>query len=1489
MQLSKDAGFRCAPTDIRGLPGVEMDIRVEGDHIWMRVNRLEGIRPPKPSDWAVDLFRISDSPSGAAPAVDEAALQRRINGDTANQPPERHEEIETDLRSRSDEALLQYCQLWEAWAAGERPRRKTISLYGDLFALKHQVEAEETAKPTEVVWGIGIATWEMSFDGSSFPFEYPMLTQAVEIAIDSRTMALEVRPRATNTRFEMDVFVACQVIGAADIERSGREHLARQADRPVSPFDPGSYADVLKLAATNLDSEGAYQEVLASGDPIPKAGPHLVVTDSWMLFPRRRTNNYLIEDLARLQTKIRSGCEIPAGPLALVSPPSNEAVIFEPVNFRGISSRGSSGHGQEPEELYFPLAYNTEQVTIVHRLKRAAGVTVQGPPGTGKTHTIANIICHYLATGKRVLVTSRGEPALKVLQSKIPEEVRSLTVALLTNDREGMRQFQASIESIQHRVSQLIPEETQQQIHVLRQAIGRAHAELGAIDRRVDEIALSQLSEIEVDGVFMRAQKMAELVMDGEAHHNWFDDVLSLAAEHAPPLNDAEAGRLRECRRKLGRDLCYVHSTTPNADELPTPEEIAELHNVLVQMKQADQLVRTGEILALKSLTQEVVAAARDLLADVERARTLAEEIESFGAEWPHELRTKCRLPTFAAEREALEALFDDIDRVAVARAEILKRPIVFPEEALTLPKVREAVVRGAQTGKPFAMVALGVADAKQHLSMVRVAGLAPTGSDDWAHIQKYLDLHIQIISLVARWNEFAVTLSLPQLVGGIGSLRHIEVTAMTARKAHQLATAFDTLLPKRAERVFELSPTRQLLGRSDDLQSVYNQLWHHVARADLSKAAASLSTLQGKLAGKDGPVSATLRSLIEDDLGNPGIDANQVIAKFAGATAELRRLAGLSVELATVRDHARLFAGAGAVKLATRLCNQPVGSNGEDTTFPAGWQQARTWARIRAHLGSIDGRQELLTMGARRRSLEDGLARLYRDVVSKAAWLATKKNATPLVLQALAGYATAIRRIGQGTGPNAIRYRRDARESMYDAAGAVPCWIMSHAKISESMPADIGTFDLVIVDEASQSDLWALPAIVRGKKILVVGDDKQVSPDGGFISSQRINDLKNRFLADQPFGVEMTPEKSLYDLAARVFAAEQVMLREHFRCVPAIIAYSNRVFYKGGIQPLRIPKASERIDPPLVDIHVPNGMRDRHDRNRLEAEVIAAEISSLIADPCFDNRSIGVVSLLGMDQAKYVDTVVRERCRTVDLMSRNFECGDARTFQGSERDIMFLSMVVDPINSRAIAGNMYEQRFNVAASRARDRMYLVRSVSAADLSEKDLRLTLLRHFDKPVISDDLEADNLIDKCESGFERDVFLHLMKNGYRVIPQVKTGAYRIDMVVEGADDMRLAIECDGDEFHGPDRWQHDMNRQRVLERAGWTFWRCFASTWSLRKEEVFGELRERLAAMGIEPIGSMDRVPSLVEKRTWHPPATEGSDEVDAVLNAAVAAA
>lgn len=1468
-RLAHTKEFLKRRSDLAGLPGVEFDLSVEGDHVWLRVQRLQASKPPGLDERFKGLIRVSDDPNGAKPSIDEVAFKARLASAAAGKTPEECAELERRGRSVLEKALAQYTPLWEAWAEGERPRRRSIDLYGELFAIKHQLEAEETANPTELVWGVGIATWQLKWQESPekavvVDFEYPLLTQQMEIGLDEATMALYLRPRATDTRYEGDAFAACLGRSATEVERVARERLARSEERPVTPFDPGSYSDVLKLAARNLDSQGSYRPLPEGENGIPPPGEHLVVTDAWALFVRPRSNNYLLDDLHRLKQRLVGGCEIPEGPAALVTVPSDEPVPFANIQFRGLSSRGGGGGG-EVRELYFPLPYNQEQETIIRQLEQAPGVVVQGPPGTGKTHTIANIICHYLATGRRVLVTSKGEPALKVLQDKIPEEVRPLTVALLASDREGLRQFESAINTIQARVSQLNPELTRQNIEDYRSQIDRAHAELAAIDRRLDEIALAQLAEVDIDGQPMRAQKLAELLVSGQAEHGWFDDAITLAPEHAPPLSEYEAGRLREARRKLGKDLVYVKVCVPAADDLPLPAEVAQLHNVLVRIHDIDRQVDQGTLLSLKATTPEVLEAARQLLEAINSAIGVHAEIEELGEPWPHELRLKCRLASLHAERSALEALFDEITALTEARAAFLQRPVEVPPGALTSAKVREAVQRAAGTGKPFGLMSFGNGDVKKAVSEIKVTGLPPASVDDWRHVKRFFDLDLRVNSFVTRWNQFAPTLAAPKLEGGVSELHRIEKVASAARKAHRLATHHDVVLVHLAEKVFARAPVKHLNGTSEELATVRAQLMAHLTKADLARAATQLSTLKAKLAGTSGPVSEELVAFTDRVLGNAGLDAERVAADYARLIAELRRVQALKPELAFVREAAARLERAGAPKLAARVRSIAVPQNGEDRVFPATWRQAWTWARVKGHLEQIEAREELKDLSARRRGLEQGLSKLYRQMVVQAAWLGTKRNASPRVLQALQGYATAIHRIGQGTGPNATRYRRDARHHMTSAAGAVPCWIMSHAKVSESMPADIGAFDLVIVDEASQSDLWALPAVLRGKKILVVGDDKQVSPDGGFIPAQRIQELRDRFLTDQPFKEEMTPEKSLYDLAARVFAAHQVMLREHFRCAPPIIAYSNRVFYKGAIQPLRIPKGTERIDPPLVDVYIEGGLRDRRNCNRAEAEFIAREIAALLDDERFAGRTLGVVSLLGMEQAKLVDSLVRSKCDAAELLHRRFECGDARTFQGSERDIMFLSMVVDPHDCRALSGNMFEQRFNVSASRARDRMYLVRSVEVKHLSERDLRLTLLQHFDKPIVADKGESETLIDRCESGFEREVYTALVQRGYRVVPQVRTGAYRIDMVVEGVGDVRMAIECDGDEFHGPDRWPYDMSRQRVLERAGWTFWRCFASTWQLRKEEVLAELIERLTAMGIEPVGAVQRAPELVEKR------------------------
>lgn len=181
--------------------------------------------------------------------------------------------------------------------------------------------------------------------------------------------------------------------------------------------------------------------------------------------------------------------------------------------------------------------------------------------------------------------------------------------------------------------------------------------------------------------------------------------------------------------------------------------------------------------------------------------------------------------------------------------------------------------------------------------------------------------------------------------------------------------------------------------------------------------------------------------------------------------------------------------------------------------------------------------------------------------------------------------------------------------------------------------------------------------------------------------------------------------------------------------------------------------------------------------------------------------------------------------------------------------------MVDDARQLHARTDRASAQRFNVAASRARDRMYLFRSFRREDIRNPgDLRGLLLDHFRNPIMQDCRQVNSLRELCDSDFEERVFDALVERGYRVTPQVPAGGFRLDMVVEGSDNRRLAIECDGARYHGPDRYFEDLNRQRVLERAGWTFWRCWGANFYRDPERVLADLFETLEEMGIEPIGN-----------------------------------
>jgi hypothetical protein len=498
------------------------------------------------------------------------------------------------------------------------------------------------------------------------------------------------------------------------------------------------------------------------------------------------------------------------------------------------------------------------------------------------------------------------------------------------------------------------------------------------------------------------------------------------------------------------------------------------------------------------------------------------------------------------------------------------------------------------------------------------------------------------------------------------------------------------------------------------------------------------------------------------------------------------------------------------------------------------------------------------------RRTVVSALAETLRELAAEKAWTKLATGATPRQRQALGAYLAAVRAVGSGAGKRSGRHQQDARAAMAEAFSAVPCWIMPTSRVPEAMPSELALFDLVIIDEASQSDISALPVMMRGKQVLVVGDDKQVSPSH-FVQEEIILQHRRTLLAKQPFAPLLAPDKSIYDLFSGVLPNASIMLREHFRCVAPIIAWSNANYYHDKMVPLRMPPAAERLDPPLVDLLVEDGAME-DDVNKAEAAVIAREIAAIVNDPAMAHKTIGVVTLPSKEtQSLLIKDAIDQAIPHGAYLNHKILVGPPARFQGSERDIMFVAMTWDGNGGGPSDKPEFHQRFNVAMSRARDRMILVRSIPDTSLRSGTLLANVVRHFqDEPLAG--APGQHGMGKCQTDLERDVFAALVSQGYQVHAQVGPRHARIDLVVEGPDGQRLALECDGDLASSTlvqgdtwmSRWQATTARQRVLERAGWTFFRITAAAWYLDPTTTLDKVMAALEAAGVRRTGEQAHV-------------------------------
>ena len=1482
---------------LQSLPGIHLNENgsESGDEIWLVVERMHERQAPE-ADNAVlrpwiqmaqtpmeepRLLEVTDGTSLISAGTHRPAqepISRTENEDKPGIGPKDTVLLSDYARSAEVRALFgAYVQgRWRPWAEEEKLRRRTIRLYAQLFTLKQQLEGGIVEAQLEVVWGVGLGIWNCQGTAVS----YPLVAQLAEILLNPVTAEIEIRPRDMDARLELDWYASVDNPGVAGLEKAAKEFFGQengQEKKTFSPFDRGTFEPLLRSAVSHLDANGIYwpNETKAEDRTPPRADDKLRVTDTWVLFARPRTQSIFLQDLEKLKKAVgdvHDEEEFPPAVEAIVTDPSPENPVVELPMFRGVSASyhgdagAVSGH-KKIRDLYFPKPFNDEQVRIIQLLDVSDGVVVQGPPGTGKTHTIANVICHYLAEGKRVLVTSMKDPALAVLQEQLPQEIRPLAISLLSSEQAGLKQFEHAIHKIASEVQSIDRGGTARAIAHLEESIDALHGRLAAIDRKIGEWASHNLTKISLDSEEIDPQDAAREVAGNDGQFEWLPDRLGIAPEYAPQFTDAEILALREARKILGRDIDYLGASLPQLVAFPDSLAILEVHRDLSRFEKLKQELELGEVPPLIDSSEPTLTAAGELHGKVAELHVIRGEVHRGGNAWAVTLRGRLYGDGNGNGNEMLvllEALGAELEKAATWRKKFIERPVHAAPDSEIDKELVEAITNLSESRRPFGLIGLfGKSEQKSRLDSIRVLGRTPDDSDTWKHVGEYLAMLRHLRALAIRWDALARELELPLLQRG----RPEDCLTAAAHYAFYLKVKLLVHVEKdvcaRASRLFPRWPgLRELSESAERLIELDKALHHHITRNRLAKVWITKERFQKVLEGKSGRVIEDIRRFLAQSLGNPAVPDAEMQAAWSALMAELSRIHGLGTHLSTVGAICGKIDMSGAPKYAAAL-RTPLESV-VDSLLPDNWRQAWRLRRLATHLESIDAREELKTLTKARRDVENDLSRAYRDVVVKRTWLKLAENASPSIRAALQTYLAAIQKIGKGTGKRAVRYRQDARLAASRANPAVPCWIMPHYRVSESLPPDLGCFDLVVIDEASQSDLNALPSLLRAEKVLIVGDDKQVSPEGVGLEEEKVRSLMTRFLGNQveTYRPQMSPERSIYDLFKVVFATSAVMLKEHFRCVAPIIEYSKREFYNHELRPLRLPKTSERLDPPLIDVVVEDGFR-KGDVNLPEARFIIGEIKQIVADPGMAGRSIGVVSLLADKQALAIWDRLTDEIGPETMQRHQIACGDARTFQGKERDIMFLSMVSAPNEIGApLSRDTFAQRFNVAASRARDRMYLVRSVELENLSAADrLRRGLISHFATPFAQDEIRVEDLRKLCESPFERELYDLLVERGYWVTPQVCVGQYRIDMVVEGHNDVRQAIECDGDKYHGAEKWADDMQRQRNLERAGWVFWRCFASAFFRRRNDVLGDLLKTLADRGIEPIGG-EKAPKSV---------------------------
>ena len=1175
-----------------------------------------------------------------------------------------------------------------------------------------------------------------------------------------------------------------------------------------------------------------------------------------VIFVRKRTAGLsttlddIIEDLESETSEVPMGL----GRIMGIEAPETEDV--HPNDVINESDQFSPIQRSRPEIL-FTKPTNSEQIEIATRVDNAKSIIVQGPPGTGKTHTIANLLGHLLSEGKTVLVTAHTTKALRVLREQVDEVLQPLCISVLHRDSKSQGQLEHVAQEIVYRLSRSDPGNLRCEAASLRVQRTTLLKTTEGLKLKLRAAKNSEFDPVVFNSKEMPPIQVAKLLKQREDTDSWIPSPIE--PNSLCPLSELEISDIYALHRNMTPDdEGELAVNQPDIATLINPSDfelLATENKRLAILAECHRPDLWDENLVNKPTADEV----RQLYERVQRAEKTLRGDEQWLYEvlyagwmgttetWDDLLSTMRSLGAYAGDSSQFVNKYGpklpedcDIDDFISTVGQVVD----YMKSRKTLGKITKYT-------KP-----------KWHqlVASCKISrGRRPTTFEEFKALQYKATLLRNRDLFVEQWSR-TVT-------------EHDGPSIESVQK------------PERSAQQFE-KPIRDRLKWKNDVWTplVYRfryvgfcwDLWLESCRPEVGE--------YGELDQIKSAVSKELTQIIEAqwarlsqvELADGLKGQREYLNQFAESTIASEIIKAQDTWDVTLykcyyRELARLCHLGSSYRRREMLLNKlhPFAPHWvdairgridpHDKNVPPGnhihaweWRQWYQMLEERAKTSVNELRDEYHMSMQRIRELS-------AEIIDRQAWASQRERTSLEQQQMLTGYVQTIGKIGKGLGRRAPKLRREARRLLAASRSAVPVWIMPLSRVYESFDPRRDKFDVVIIDEASQSDVTALAALYLGRSHVVVGDKEQVTPDAVGQKVEDVDRLIETDLRDIPNRHLYDGQISIYDLAEAAFGGV-IALREHFRSVPDIIQFSNQLCYNNTIEPLR-EASSASVLPALVSQRVQGYRTDM--TNPIEAEEIASLIVACLEDGAYQMNeneewsSFGVISLLGDQQAFLIDQKLREQLSPDTYERHRILCGSAAQFQGDERDIVFLSMVDGPPEDGKLPlrgfgpRNMFKKRFNVAVSRARNQLWVVHSISPDQhLKAGDLRRMLIDHARDPQALWREFADEA-QHTESEFEKQVLERLMRDGYRVKAQWPVGRFRIDLVVIGHH-RRLAVECDGERWHwSEEQRSRDFDRQMLLEQQGWIFVRIRGSLFFRDAERAMEPVFSKLKALGIEP--------------------------------------